>query len=403
MLPAEKTHYRKGLALGMTLAETFSVVVFILLLACAALLLNLDKRSQAELEHAQVERDSVQADLAIAETMLRGDDSSWINTNAWYDAARRFRRELTAAEARADSAERTLAVAEARADSTEELLRRGVGSREIANRVVKQAAQLGVVRDSLRRAEEQLGGQEARRDSAEARLAEAEGIVKSIGSQVARYGSLTPAKADSIVAQAARADRLSQELEDAREAVLSENRLRKEVERLAADSLADSLRARLQRSEQARAVAEGRAEYSEQARAAAVDRAEYRESQIDSLTQGRGVDPPPCWMTAGDPQHIFRVELTNRGMRLYGIVHERHANDPAALYADREIEDDREYSPDEFLRLTEPIYRMGRDRTDAFGEDGCRFWVQPVDLTGESKDVFRERERALWRRFWFRW
>ena len=224
----------------MTLAETFSVVVFILLLACAALLLNLRNKSQAELEHAQVERDSAQAerddaqaDLAIAETMLRGDDSSWINTDAWYEEARRLRRELTAAEARADSAEQTLAVAEARTDSTEELLRRGVGSREIANRVVEQAAQLGVVRDSLRRAEEQLGGQEARRDSAEARLAEAQGILERIGSQVARYGSLTPAKADSIVAQAARADLLSQELEDAREAVLSADGRRREVERLA--------------------------------------------------------------------------------------------------------------------------------------------------------------------------
>lgn len=396
MLPAEKTHYRKGLALGMTLAETFSVVVFILLLACAALLLNLRNKSQAELEHAQVERDSAQAerddaqaDLAIAETMLRGDDSSWINTDAWYEEARRLRRELTAAEARADSAERTLAVAEARTDSTEELLRRGVGSREIANRVVEQAAQLGVVRDSLRRAEEQLGGQEARRDSAEARLAEAQGIVERIGSQVARYGSLTPAKADSIVVQAARADLLSQELEDAREAVLSADGRRREVERLAAGSPPDSLRTRLQRSEQARADAMGLAD--------------YRRSEIERLTQGRGVDPPPCWMTPDRvPEYIFRVELTNRGMRLEPIIPERRANHPAALYADREIEDGREYSPDEFLRLTEPIYRMGRDRTDAFGGD-CRFWIQPVDRTGESKDVFRARQEQLWRRFWFRW
>ena len=40
MLPAEKTHYRKGLALGMTLAEIFCVVVFVLLLACAVLLVS---------------------------------------------------------------------------------------------------------------------------------------------------------------------------------------------------------------------------------------------------------------------------------------------------------------------------------------------------------------------------
>ena len=396
MLPAEKTHYRKGLALGMTLAETFSVVVFILLLACAALLLDLrDARNRVvdELEDRQV-------DLAIADALLLGGDTSWTNTDAWYEEARRLREALTATEARADTAEGKLDETIARADSAEARLRNiaGVDAQELVRRAAEQADQLGVLRDSLRWAQERLGGQEARRDSVEARMADAERVVESIRSQVARYrsftpadaDSLTPADADSIVAQAARADLLSQELEKAREAVRSSDARRREVERLATGSPPDSLRARLQRSEQARADAVGRAE--------------YRESEIERLTQGRGVDPPPCWMTADrDPQHIFRVELTNSGMRLDRIVHERYANDPAALYADREIEDDREYSPAEFLRLTEPIYRMGRDRTDAFGEDGCRFWVQPVDLTGESKDVFRERERALWQRFWFRW
>lgn len=403
MLPAEKTHYRKGLALGMTLAETFSVVVFILLLACAALLLDLrDARNKVvdELEDTQDELEDRQVDLAIADALLLGGDTSWTNTDAWYEEARRLREALTAAEARADSAEGELDETVARADSAEARLRNiaGADAQESVRRTAEQADQLGVLRDSLRRVQERLGGQEARRDSVEARMADAERVVESIRSQVARYrsltpadaDSLTPADADSIVAQAARADLLSQELEDAREAVRSSDARRREVERLAAGSPPDSLRARLQRSERDRADAVGRAE--------------YREAEIERLTQGRGVDPPPCWMTADrDPQHIFRVELTNRGMRLDRIVHERYANDPAALYANREIEDGREYSPAEFLRLTEPIYRMGRDRTDAFGEDGCRFWIQPVDLTGESKDVFRERERALWQRFWFRW
>ena len=395
MLPAEKTHYRKGLALGMTLAETFSVVVFILLLACAALLLALgDARNRAvdELEDTQDELEDSQVDLAIAETMLLGGDTSWIKTDAWYEEARRLREELMAAEARADGAEEELAETEARADSAEARLRDSAGAeaQEVVRRVAEQSAQLADARDSLRGAEERLGRQEARRDSIEARLAEAERIAESIGSQVARYQSLTPAEADSIVAQAARADRLSSELEVAREAVLSADARRREVERLAAGSPADSLRARLQRSEQDRADAVGRAE--------------YREAEIERLTQGRGVDPPPCWMTADrDPQHIFRVELTDHGMRLYRIVPDGYANDEAALYAAREIEDGREYSPAEFLRLTEPIYRMGRDRTGAFGEDGCRFWVQPVDRTGASKDVFREREGQLWRRFWLRW
>lgn len=392
----------------MTLAETFCVVVFILLLACAVLLSLGEARTknkqgqledaqaerdeaQAERDEARVERDEAQVDLAVAETMLLGGDTSWVNTDAWYERARRLRRELEAAEFRANEAERRLADAEARADWAEDSLfgADGVESREYANRMMTQAVQLSRVQDSLRRADEQLGRHETLQDSVEARLAEAESVLGSIRAQVARYESLTPAEADSILARAARADRLEREVEQAREAVVSADARRREVERLARGSPADSLRARLDRSEQDRADAVGRAE--------------YREAEIERLTQGRGVDPPPCWMTADRPERIFRVELTDRGMRLYrNVVPDRYANDEAALYAAREIEYGREYSPAEFLRLTEPIYRMGRGRT-AFGEEGCRFWVQPVDSMGESKAVFQERQSQLWDRFWFRW
>ena len=67
------------------------------------------------------------------------------------------------------------------------------------------------------------------------------------------------------------------------------------------------------------------------------------------------------------------------------------------------IEEGREYDPATFLRLTLPFYEIGVSRTEPSGPLGCRFWIRPADLTGDRKEVFRERESQLWRRFWFRW
>ena len=48
-------------------------------------------------------------------------------------------------------------------------------------------------------------------------------------------------------------------------------------------------------------------------------------------------------------------------------------------------------------------YQIGVSRTEQFGPMGCRFWILPVDLTGDRKEIFRERESQLLQRFWFRW
>ena len=403
MLPAEKTHYRKGLALGMTLAETFSVIVFILLLTFALLFDGREKmreeaqealnETQEALNEIKEELDETKVDLRIAETMLLGGDPSWVNTDAWFEETRRLRRELEFVEARAENAELKLAEAEARADDAEALLSGDASAEfeEVTDRASTQAAQLATLRNSLQLADERLQEAEARQQSLNARLVDAEGIANTIRAEVARREDLTPAQADLIMAQAAQSDRLSRDLEAARGTIASLNARWREAERLATGTPANLLRAELNRSERARA--------------AAVGRAEYREDEIRRLSQGTGVDPPPCWMDdERRPEHIFRIELTDAGMRLFRIVPpEKYADDPAARYADEVIEDGQEYSPDEFLRRTRPIHDMGRDRTDAFGPDGCRFWVRPVDRTGASKAVFRARADQLGRHFWFRW
>lgn len=78
MLPAEKKHYRKGLALGLTLAETFSIVVFILLLACAVLL----RFEQHRRDTAEARLDTARVDLHITREMLDAETASWGNADA---------------------------------------------------------------------------------------------------------------------------------------------------------------------------------------------------------------------------------------------------------------------------------------------------------------------------------
>lgn len=412
MLPAEKTHYRKGLALGLTLAETFSVVVFVLLLACA-LLLRTENESRVEaeeqLDEAKEQLGEVETESALAAEMLhRGDTSG----GSWYRYAQELKGELEDAQDRAEQAEAELG-RERRArlplDSTT------LGPREVADSLVERPEEAETAREFSERADSLLQTAEAERDSLERRLheerqhvdavTEAQRLREIVGDAVAeQHDSLAPVQVDSVVARAARTDllvrevdSLAQELKRAHEAVRIRSGQLRDLEKHSAVGTADSLVREIDRWR-------FRSDSAELARADAVSRAEYREAQIDSLTQGRGVDPPPCWTEGQVPQHIFRVELTDGGMRLYRVdAPERYANDEAALYATSEIEDGQEYSPAEFLDLTEPIYRMGLDRTDAFGEDGCRFWVEPVDMTGESKDVFKERTDELWQRFWFRW
>lgn len=390
MLPAEKTQYRKGLALGMTLAEIFSVLVFILLLACAVLLKAVGDQAEEELQETEV-------DLAIAREALHRGDTSWVNTDAWFEEARRLRQEAADAEERAQAAVRQAEEAVAESAAARALLdSAGVGAGEAEDRLLDQAVQLAALRDSVARIEAR------RRDQAE-RLAVLESdaerrvsAARILREQITQHEDLTADQADSVVAQAVRAERLQEDLADARRAVHAMDARLRAASALLEGSAADSLGAVADSFKNALAEAN-------QERDEAVGRAEYREDELNRLRQGSGVDPPPCWMDAERrPEHIFRVELTNRGMRVFHVAPSRRADDAAMAHAGR-IEDGREYVPEDFLRLTQAIFAEGRRRTASFGAAGCRFWVQPVDRTGNSKDIFQERQRQLWTRFWFRW
>ncbi len=390
MLPAEKKHYRKGLALGMTLAETFSVLVFILLLASAALLgREALSKEQAEAGRADAEEELADAevDRAILEGMALGGDSSYINSDAWLQEARRL-------GAKADSAERAATEAAERERAARALLADDGGDDE-ADSLLDQAGRIARLEDSVARSEQALARQAARIDSLESAAEETGRFGDALRRQLAGRRDLTAAQVDSVVARAGRAKQLEEDLENARAVLRSADARRREAYRLLAGSAADSLNAVADSLERA-------VESIARERDDAVGRAEHRENQLRQL-EGTGIDPSPCWYTeATGLEFILRVELTDGGMRAFHAFPPARGGDAAVAHA-LAIQEGREYAPADFLRLTQPIFAMGQARTESFGPKGCRFWVQPVDRTGDRKEVFRERVRQLWQRFYFRW
>ena len=404
MLPAEKKHYRKGLALGLTLAETFSIVVFILLLACAVLL----RFEQFQRDTAEAQLDTARVDLHLTQELLNTETVSWGNADAWYEYARQLRDTVEALQARVLDAERARDQASIRVAQADSLLADNGISEEVADR----AARLAGERDSLRAAaaesDRRLREATALRDSLARRLADTERIADELRDGLAGANGLTPEEAEGIIGQAARSADLRDSLDAAKRTIgaLDQQLRAARAEMLAdPDSLVDSLRAGLSESRFREDTLRSRVWDAERERNDAVGRAEYREAQLEQLRQGSGIDPPPCWLDPeGNPEYIFRIELTDGGMRLFGIAPgHRITGDPEAAGYAAAIEDGREYASAEFLRLTQPFYTLGVSRTQAFGPMGCRFWIRPVDLTGDRKDVFQERQDQLWRRFWFRW
>ena len=357
MLPAEKTHYRKGLTLGLTLAETFSVVVFILLLACALLLSNANEsRNQAEeqLDEAEEQLGEAETELARAEERLHRGDTV---RGSWYRYAQELEDSLEDAQERAERVEAALAAARSLLlDSAT------IGPQEVTDSLLERSAELMDTRDSLAGVLEAV---EAERDSLVGAATEEQMLREIVASSVAeQHDSLTSAQVDSVVAQAARAGSMARELKEAREALRFRAAQLRDTERLLASSSVDSL-------------------------ARESERWRFR---FDSLR--RGIDPPPCWLDSRDrPEYVFRVKLTDNGMRLYAIVPAHRSQEEAVQFVEQ-VEEGREYAPADFLQLTRPFLDIGR-------RDGCRFWVRPVRKTDDAA-VFELRQQQLGARFYFR-
>ena len=398
MLPAEKKHYRQGLALGLTLAETFSIIVFVLLLASAILLRDIIESR----EEAQDERDHERAEKIIAQSMLSQGELSWADADAWFEEARRLRQERDSALRLAEEAAAEAVTAKAGAEELRVMLEatEPASSGADAERRQELAERVVQLQDSVAAAEERARREETRADSIETRVGAIAPIAEAVA-EIAEAAKISPEDAEEVLGRIGRAEQVARQLDSAHRAivVLDERLLAAEAELATSGdsslrSARDSLRAAVN-------TLEDRVVQAEQRRDDAARRSEMLQDELDQL--GTGIDPSPCWLDANrNPEYMFRVELTDSGMRVFGISPQYRLADPAISHAQRLVEG-REYTPSEFQRLTRPIYDLGVARTDTFGRLGCRFWVEPVDATGASKAIFQERESQLARYFWFRW
>lgn len=399
MLPAEKTHYRKGLALGLTMAETFSIIVFILLLACAVLLISANEAKGVAEDNLKEER----VDHAFTRQMLENVAPSGINTDAWLRESRRLREELASAESRIEELKSDSVRRSAEIEALQQVLENNDLPDQLENDLAQKAGKIAALNDSLVQVSHEIQELEHERDSLETRLEQAEKISDAAREAITQHGEFNPTEAAEEIKKAARADSLTDSLEVARDLISSLETGRVMWDSLANVSSADSLRATAVRERMRSESMQNRLAAREREREEAISRAEYREEQVAQLLGGRGIDPPPCWLDdANNPEYMFRAVLTDSGIRLFNITPPHRRNDPAMQYLSA-IEDGRTYTAEEFRNITRPIYYEGLSRRQVWGPKGCRFWVRPVDGTGERKDIFREWERQLWGSFWFHW
>ncbi len=425
MLPAEKTHYRKGLALGLTMAETFSIIVFILLLVCAELLRDANDAKEVAEDNLKEER----VDHAFTRHTLESMAPSNINTDAWLRESRRLREELDHVRDSIKALEADSIRRSAEIEKFQQMLASNDRPDQLENELAQQAGHIEILKDSLSQASDAVQELERQRESLNEELNEAQQIGETVRKAIASRQGMDPTEAnyadeadetlrepahadawadslaDDMLKKAARTDRLADSLEVARDIILS-----LETGQAMWDSLANAsstapgaLRATAAQERMRASSMQDRLAARERERDEAIDRAEFREAQVEQLLGGRGIDPPPCWLDAeNNPEYIFRAVLTDSGIRLFDIAPPHRRDDPAMPYLS-DIENGRIYSPREFLELTRPIYNESVGRTTSFGVKGCRYWVRPVDeTTGNRKDVFLERERQLGRHFWFR-
>lgn len=109
---------------------------------------------------------------------------------------------------------------------------------------------------------------------------------------------------------------------------------------------------------------------------------------------GKGTELPSCWVREGTtrPEYIFDVALTSKGL----IVRDRKLPHRAAEQARLPIAIDfgRELSHGEFMAQARPLFDWSVRR-------GCRFFVQAFDLTAtNAKKLFKQRTRTLEQRFY---
>jgi len=395
--------YRKGLVLGLTMAEIVILLIFCLLLALASLLISKDKEI-AELREEKEALESQQAALQERYEVA-------VAANDQFDD--KFQELILAKDQSiADLQKENAALAE-KLEALEQLEEAfaEIGQEFNADTVREMATEIEDLRTAkpdaknARQVEKLLEREGlptepvALRPALKEALAARDAIAES-RFETAREAIEQAEKAEAlgreIAAVNVRADLVDREatlLTDA----LAEAGLPTEPEKLAQEAkeavaVRDALAAAGLGSPQEAIEKAKSAEALERENAVLQDRFANVQEGIDAV--GKGTEMPSCWVVPGTTktEYIFDVALTSSGL----IVRDRDVPEYAAekQRLPIEITFGQDLPPGEFLRQTRPLFEWSV-------RHGCRFFVQAFDRTAShEKELFKKRLRTLEQRFY---
>lgn len=337
-LAQQERSYRRGLVLGLTMAEIVVLIIFALLLALAAVLavreerIRVLERLAAESERARLAMAMLQEQFPQAQSF----DDLFIELKVAVEQAKSLgqsKQELAAAVAKAKEAEKNARMVKAieqqfpKARTPDEL------TAEL-KQVVQQAQQQAETRKELESAKAEL--KEASADA---------GLGRDLR-EAAKSASKEPRELVAIATAAVREG-------DPR---VREGELQREVTTLKGQMV--NLRSKL----------------------AAV---------------GKGTEMPACWASpeTGRPEYIFDIALKSGTFVIRDRKLPHRVADQAALPLQGMVFD-QDLAPRAFETQTDALYRWSV-------KNECRFFVRAFDLTGPTeKDVYKRQMRSVDARFY---
>lgn len=127
---------------------------------------------------------------------------------------------------------------------------------------------------------------------------------------------------------------------------------------------------------------------------AELERLIARIAEIESKLGGTGTDHPSCWYDEDNTvAYLFDVALTDDGFLLQPAHAPDHHENRKSLPLD-DVAIGKNINPNQFLIQTRPVFQWSVD-------NGCRFFVRAFDLTApEQKELYKTRMRTLESRFY---
>lgn len=125
-----------------------------------------------------------------------------------------------------------------------------------------------------------------------------------------------------------------------------------------------------------------------------IERSNSRVAELEAKLGGTGTDHPSCWYDQDDTvAYLFDVALTGEGFVLQPALAPQHHEDRSSLPLENVVTG-KSINSNQFLIQTRPVFEWSVDH-------GCRFFVRAFDLTApEQKELYKTRMRTLESRFY---